>query len=62
MPEYGIYLPEQYSKTMGFNFVFSVNKLTKKKQKTITPSPELINSTGGFEETRATFFTTKVTL
>ena len=31
----------------GFNFVFSVDKLL---QKTITPSPELINSIGGFEE------------
>ena len=31
----------------GFNFVFSVDELFKK---TITPSPELINSAGGFEE------------
>ena len=52
MPEYDIYLPEKYSKTMGFsvhgfNFVFSVDEFLTK---TITPSPELINSTGGFEE------------
>ena len=52
MPEYNIYLLEKYSKTMGFrvhgfNFVFSVDEL---KKKTITPSPELINSTGVFEE------------
>ena len=37
MPEYDIYLPEKYSKTMGFrvhgfNFVFSVDELKKKKQ------------------------------
>ena len=52
MPEYDVDLLEKYSKTMGFsvhgfNFVFSVDELL---QKTITPSPELINSMGGFEE------------
>ena len=50
MPD--IYLPEKYSKTIsfsvhGFNFVFSVDEFLKK---IITPSPELINSTGGLED------------
>ena len=52
MLEYDIYLLEKYSKTMGFsvhgfNFVFSVDEVLKK---TIMPSPESIDSTGGFEE------------
>ena len=52
MPEYAIYLPEKYSKTMsfsviGFNFVFSLDEF---KKKTIMPSPELINSMVGFEK------------
>ena len=51
MPEYDIYLLEKYSKTMGFsvhgfNFVFSVDEFLRKTM----PSPELINSMGGFEE------------
>ena len=42
MPEYDIYLPEKYSKTMGFSVIgFKINN---------NAIPELINSTGGFEE------------
>ena len=52
MPEYDIYLPENIQKqcvlafmdlTLYFLWMNFLNKI-------ITPSPELINSTGGFEE------------